>query len=482
MKFFRLIILILLSLSLPILGLAIWTSMNAVHFSSDFWILIGMSIIFVIFIFLLSWFFLNIKTKSVGGILGGILSIFLIIFGIYTNNSRFGSTKEDVLMNYGDAFEKIFPLSENILDVSLQSGKFDKNMFPKNTNLPEMTSLEKNFYNFFSYNYSSIYRYADENSKKFPTITLLQEIRKDLQWKDGYKKNYMQILEKISQIKNLQNSNEYEKNAILSSEYWMAYENFINLLKNLSDEQKQYMYITRWLHISKIVSNHLILLMSFWEKKFFHESVKIFEELIAEQKMENYFLENDTPTTVFGNYLIIDSQLLRVLFFARDFEIPKENFENILRILEKNNRKKEFENIYKMEFAWDVKNLDTIEKEGKIRSIFYEWKISKKYWDKAELITFLEHFYTEKAKRITGESEPKTIFSDMDDFDSYVHAMYEKYNAEKDNWKILFRKIEKNHFSRLYSIIVAIWSASANALFERIEDIERSKTEIFRWK
>lgn len=88
--------------------------------------------------------------------------------------------------------------------------------------------------------------------------------------------------------------------------------------------------------------------------------------------MENYFLENDTPTTVFGNYLIIDSQLLRVLFFARDFEIPKENFENILRILEKNNRKKEFENIYKMEFAWDVKNLDTIEKERKLRSIFYE--------------------------------------------------------------------------------------------------------------
>lgn len=55
----------------------------------------------------------------------------------------------------------------------------------------------------------------------------------------------MQILEKISQIKNLQNSNEYEKSAILSSEYWMAYENFINFLKNLSDEQKQYMYITR---------------------------------------------------------------------------------------------------------------------------------------------------------------------------------------------------------------------------------------------
>lgn len=166
MKFFRLIILILLSLSLPILGLAIWTSMNAVHFLADFWILIGVSIAFVIFIFLLSWFFLNIKAKIVGGICGGILGIFLIIFGIYTNNSRFGFV-QDAFIDYGDAFEKIFPLSENFLDVSLQSGKFDKNIFPKNTNLPEMASLEKNFYNFFSYNYSSIYRYADENSKKF---------------------------------------------------------------------------------------------------------------------------------------------------------------------------------------------------------------------------------------------------------------------------------------------------------------------------
>lgn len=68
----------------------------------------------------------------------------------------------------------------------------------------------------------------------------------------------------------------------------------------------------------------------------------------------------------------------------------------------------------------------------------------------------MEHFYAEKVKRITGKSEPKTIFSDMDDFDSYVHAMYEKYNAEKDDWKMLFRKIEKNHFSRLHGIIVAI--------------------------
>lgn len=55
----------------------------------------------------------------------------------------------------------------------------------------------------------------------------------------------MQILEKISQIKKLQNSNEYEKNMILSREYWVDYENFINFLKNLSDEQKQYIYITR---------------------------------------------------------------------------------------------------------------------------------------------------------------------------------------------------------------------------------------------
>lgn len=129
MKFPRLIILILLSLSIPLLGLVIWMLLNTIHFSSDFKILAIIGIVLVICIFLLSWFFLNKKAKIVGGIFGGILGIFLIIFGFYINNSRFGVV-QDIFADYGDVFEKIFPLSENILDYSLKYGNFDeKNMF-----------------------------------------------------------------------------------------------------------------------------------------------------------------------------------------------------------------------------------------------------------------------------------------------------------------------------------------------------------------
>lgn len=83
MKFFRLIILILLSLSIPLLGLVIWMFLNTIHFSADFKILAIIGIVLVVCIFLLSWFFLNKKAKIVGGIFGGILGIFLIVFGIY---------------------------------------------------------------------------------------------------------------------------------------------------------------------------------------------------------------------------------------------------------------------------------------------------------------------------------------------------------------------------------------------------------------
>lgn len=94
--------------------------------------------------------------------------------------------------------------------------------------------------------------------------------------------------------------------------------------------------------------------------------------MLYEQKMENYVFEYGTPTKVLAQYLVIDSQVLQILFLARDFGIPQENFENILQILKENNREKEFENIYKMEFAWDMKNIDQVEKDGKIVSLLYE--------------------------------------------------------------------------------------------------------------
>lgn len=105
-----------------------------------------------------------------------------------------------------------------------------------------MESLQKNFYNFFSTNYSSVYRYAGENSEKFPIIALLEEIGNDLRRADGYKKNYIQIAEKVAQIQKLQNSNENEKNAILSNDYWRDYENFLNFINALNNDEKRYFY------------------------------------------------------------------------------------------------------------------------------------------------------------------------------------------------------------------------------------------------
>lgn len=68
----------------------------------------------------------------------------------------------------------------------------------------------------------------------------------------------------------------------------------------------------------------------------------------------------------------MDTRILQILLLARDFEIPKENFENILQVLKENNREKEFENIYKIEFAWDVEDIDEVAEYGKLVSLLYE--------------------------------------------------------------------------------------------------------------
>lgn len=94
--------------------------------------------------------------------------------------------------------------------------------------------------------------------------------------------------------------------------------------------------------------------------------------MLQEQKMEKYVFEQSAPTNVFFTYLMIDSRILQILLLARDFEIPKENFEKILQLLKENDRKKEFENMYKMEFAWDVKHLDEVAEYGKITSLWYD--------------------------------------------------------------------------------------------------------------
>lgn len=45
---------------------------------------------------------------------------------------------------------------------------------------------------------------------------------------------------------------------------------------------------------------------------------------------------------------------------------------------------------------------------------------------------------------------------------------------------MLFRKVEKNHFSRLYGIITV--EAAINGLFERIEETNELKEKIFNWE
>lgn len=94
--------------------------------------------------------------------------------------------------------------------------------------------------------------------------------------------------------------------------------------------------------------------------------------MLQEQKMEKYVFEQSTPINAFFTNLMIDSRILQILLLARDFEIPKENFEKILQLLKENDRKKEFENMYKMEFAWDVKHLDEVAEYRKITSPWYD--------------------------------------------------------------------------------------------------------------
>lgn len=82
MKFLRLIILILLSLSVPLLGLAIWVFFGVTEIFPEWRVFAIISSIFVGIIFIFSWFLLNKKAKIVGGIFGGILTIilFMVLF------------------------------------------------------------------------------------------------------------------------------------------------------------------------------------------------------------------------------------------------------------------------------------------------------------------------------------------------------------------------------------------------------------------
>lgn len=60
--------------------------------------------------------------------------------------------------------------------------------------------------------------------------------------------------------------------------------------------------------------------------------------------------------------------------------------------------------------------------------------------------------------------------------------MYEKYDADKDSWKILFRKMERNHFSRLYGSIRGQSIPSTNRLHEVIEENNEFKEKVFNWE
>lgn len=243
MKFLRLIILILLSLSIPLLGLAILVFLSAMLLYPEWKIFAIISCIFAGIIWLVSWFLLNKKAKIVGGIFGGILLIIICFVLFFLQNFSENPNENTTNIKGENILDNIFPLGENVLE-------FDKSeeKAPKYLSADKCDEV-KNILEFLDNQNGNIFKKnqktqeIEEKKEFFQNFLILSEIRNLIGKRNIAENEEKLIAEKWEEFKKISpNAKIIEKNLIFTEEYRENYESFLRIMQEILENYNGKIY------------------------------------------------------------------------------------------------------------------------------------------------------------------------------------------------------------------------------------------------
>lgn len=207
----------------------------------------------------------------------------------------------------------------------------------------------------------------------------------------------------------------------------------------------------------------------FGEEKYFNETLQILEKFLENRKQK--YIPNDKNHAPLPNLMInlsIDGMALSAIEMTIISGENPEKFANLEKIFTENNRWEEYKKlVWRQEFYFTQENM----KDG-----LYDKKINSKFFIKSEFDEYLRHFYVEAMRRAGVENLPKTIFSDVENFDEEMSKIFAKYNDESLIVKLKLAQ-ERNYIGR--ALLVAMLP-SLSGYFERIQEGEERKMKILQ--
>lgn len=160
----------------------------------------------------------------------------------------------------------------------------------------------------------------------------------------------------------------------------------------------------------------------FGEEKHFNETLQVLEKFLENRKQK--YMPNDKNHAPLPNLMInlaIDKMALSAIEMTIASGENPEKFANLEKIFTENNRWEEYKNlVWKQEFYYAQYHMDDLDQE----------KLQSKFFIKSEFDEYLRHFYVETMRRAGVKNLPKTIFSDLKDFDGEMNKIFEKYSDE----------------------------------------------------
>lgn len=206
----------------------------------------------------------------------------------------------------------------------------------------------------------------------------------------------------------------------------------------------------------------------FDEEKYFDETLKILEKFLETRKQK--YMPNDKNHAPLPNLMInlsIDGMALSAIEMTIASGENPEKFANLEKIFTENNRWEEYKNlVWRQEFYHVQYHMEDLDQEN----------LQSKFFIKSEFDEYLRHFYVEAMRRAGAENLPKTIFSDLKDFDGEMSKIFAKYSDESLIVKLKLAQ-ERNYIGR--TLLVAMLP-SLSGYFERIQEGEERKIKILQ--